>query len=68
MASCASLRDVVAAIRQHERVIMDACVRQSHMPRKEFIKLFPSNETNLEWTAELSRKRQKWVAGPEEPP
>ena len=55
------LRDVVAAIRQHERVIMDVCVRQCHMPRKEFIELFPSNETNLEWTAELARKRQKWV-------
>ena len=55
------LRDVVAAIRQHERVIMDVCVRQGHMPRKEFIELFPSNETNLEWTAELARKRQKWV-------
>jgi len=55
------LRDVVAAIRQHERVIMDICVRQCHMPRKDFIELFPSNETNLEWTAELARKRQKWV-------
>ncbi|HET7162899.1 MAG TPA: RNA polymerase sigma factor RpoD [Rhodanobacteraceae bacterium] len=55
------LREVVAAIRQHERVIMDACVRQCHMPRKEFIELFPSNETNLDWTAELARKRQKWV-------
>ncbi|HXE67539.1 MAG TPA: RNA polymerase sigma factor region1.1 domain-containing protein, partial [Rhodanobacteraceae bacterium] len=55
------LREVVAAIRQHERVIMDACVRQAHMPRKEFIELFPSNETNLDWTNELARKRQKWV-------
>jgi RNA polymerase primary sigma factor len=55
------LREVVAAIRQHERVIMDICVRQCHMPRKEFIELFPSNETNLDWTAELARKRQKWV-------
>ncbi|MBS0382210.1 MAG: RNA polymerase sigma factor RpoD [Proteobacteria bacterium] len=55
------LREVVAAIRQHERVIMDVCTRQCHMPRKEFIELFPSNETNLEWTAELARKRQKWV-------
>jgi len=55
------LREVVAAIRQHERVIMDVCVRQAHMPRKEFIELFPSNETNLDWTAELARKRQKWV-------
>ncbi|HET7222746.1 MAG TPA: RNA polymerase sigma factor RpoD [Rhodanobacteraceae bacterium] len=55
------LREVVAAIRQHERVIMDVCVRQCHMPRKEFIELFPSNETNLDWTTELARKRQKWV-------
>jgi len=55
------LREVVAAIRQHERVIMDVCVRQTHMPRKEFIELFPSNETNLDWTNELARKRQKWV-------
>ncbi|MBU6477335.1 MAG: RNA polymerase sigma factor RpoD, partial [Xanthomonadaceae bacterium] len=55
------LREVVAAIRQHERVIMDVCVRQAHMPRKEFIELFPSNETNLDWTGELARKRQKWV-------
>jgi RNA polymerase primary sigma factor len=55
------LREVVAAIRQHERVIMDVCVRQAHMPRKEFIELFPSNETNLDWTNELARKRQKWV-------
>src|SRR5574337_252953 len=55
------LRDVVAAIRQHERVIMDVCTRQCHMPRKEFIELFPSNETNLDWTNELARKRQKWV-------
>ncbi|HEX7369698.1 MAG TPA: sigma-70 family RNA polymerase sigma factor, partial [Rhodanobacteraceae bacterium] len=55
------LREVVAAIRQHERVVMDICVRQCHMARKEFIELFPSNETNLDWAAELSRKRQKWV-------
>ncbi|HEX7348084.1 MAG TPA: RNA polymerase sigma factor RpoD [Rhodanobacteraceae bacterium] len=55
------LREVVAAIRGHERVIMDVCVRQCKMARKEFLELFPSNETNLEWAAELGRKRQKWV-------
>ncbi|HEX7324247.1 MAG TPA: RNA polymerase sigma factor RpoD, partial [Rhodanobacteraceae bacterium] len=55
------LREVVAAVRRHERLIMDVCVRQCKMPRKEFIELFPANETNLEWAAELARKRQKWV-------
>jgi len=55
------LREVVASIRHHERVVMDVCTRLCRMPRKDFIDLFPSNETNLEWVAELSRKRQKWT-------
>ncbi|GAP66415.1 RNA polymerase, sigma 70 subunit, RpoD [Mizugakiibacter sediminis] len=57
------LRDVVNAIRQHEREIMEICVKQARMPRKEFLKLFPSNETNLAWADELGRKRQKWSPG-----
>jgi RNA polymerase primary sigma factor len=54
------LRDVVNNIRNHERVIGDLCIKHARMPRKDFLKLFPSNETNLEWVDELSRKRQKW--------
>ena len=30
------------------------------MPRKDFLKLFPANETNIAWADELGRKRQKW--------
>ena len=55
------LREVVASIRHHERAVMDICTRVCRMPRKDFIDLFPSNETNLEWVNELSRKRQKWT-------
>ena len=44
-----NLRDVINEIRSHERVIMDICVNEAHMPRKEFITSFPDNETNLEW-------------------
>jgi len=54
------LREVVNDIRHHERVLMDIFVKQVKMPKTEFIKTFPSNEGNLEWVAELSRKRQKW--------
>ncbi len=54
------LREVVTNIRHHERMIGELCVRQSRMPRKEFLKLFPSNETNVDWADELGRKRQKW--------
>jgi len=54
------LRDVVNNIRHHERMIGDLCIKHARMPRKDFLKLFPSNETNLEWADELARKRQKW--------
>ena len=54
------LREVVNDIRHHERVLMDIFVKQVKMPKAEFIKAFPSNEGNLEWAAELGRKRQKW--------
>ena len=54
------LREVVSNIRHHERLIMDVCIKQAKMPRKEFLKVFPSNETNLEWADELMKKRQKW--------
>ncbi|TAL82849.1 MAG: RNA polymerase sigma factor RpoD [Rhodanobacter sp.] len=54
------LREVVGDIRHHERVLMEIFVKRVKMPKTEFIKTFPSNEGNLEWAAELSRKRQKW--------
>jgi len=43
------LRNVIEEIRGHERVIMDICVNQAHMPRKAFITSFPENETNASW-------------------
>src|SRR5690242_4927533 len=54
------LREEVGDIRHHERVLMDIFVKQVKMPKAEFLKTFPSNEGNVEWAAELSRKRQKW--------
>ncbi len=44
-----NMRQVIEDIRSHERVIMDICVNQAHMPRKEFITSFPENETSAEW-------------------
>ena len=54
------LREVVNDIRHHERVLMEIFVKHVKMPKSEFLKAFPSNEGNLEWAAELGRKRQKW--------
>jgi RNA polymerase primary sigma factor len=54
------LREVVGDIRHHERVLMEIFIKHVKMPKAEFLKAFPSNEGNLEWAAELGRKRQKW--------
>lgn len=50
-----NLRSAITFIRQQERGIMDLCVAQAKMPRKEFITSFPDSETDLEW---LSRQIQ----------
>ncbi len=46
---CDSVRAMVDSIRKHERKILDLCVEKAGMPRPHFIKVFPGNETNLEW-------------------
>ena len=56
------LREVVATIRGHERVIMDVCVRQAKMPRKDFLKAFTAYEVNLKFADEVIRKKQKWAS------
>ena len=57
------LRDVVGNIRNHERIIMDLCVKYAKMPRKDFLRAFPGHEIDLDWTEELIRKKQKWSSG-----
>ncbi len=46
---CDSVRGMVEAARNHERKILHLCVDRAHMPRPHFIKVFPGNETNMEW-------------------
>ncbi len=47
------LRATIERIRTHERQIMNLCVEQAGMPRKEFIDSFPTNETNPAWLDQL---------------
>ena len=46
---CDSVRGMVEAARAHERKVLHLCVDKAHMPRQHFIKVFPGNETNMEW-------------------
>ena len=44
-----TMRAQVNEVRRHERAIMHTCVDRAGMPRAHFIKVFPGNETNLDW-------------------
>ena len=54
----ANLRKTIDRIRDHERVIMDICVNEAHMPRKQFITSFPDNETNMEWLQQQLKSKK----------
>ena len=54
------LREVVNQVKEHERRILDLSTRVARMPRKDFIKAWDGNQTNLEWVDELLKRKQKW--------
>ncbi len=56
------MRFHVAIVRDIERKIMELCVDQAGMPRKDFIKSFQDNETDPAWLAGLVRRQTKWSA------
>ncbi len=54
-----NLRGVVAIIRSQERLIMQICVRDAAMPRKDFLSSFPKSETDLAWIEKHIRAKRK---------
>ncbi|MCM2336360.1 MAG: RNA polymerase sigma factor RpoD, partial [Pseudomonas sp.] len=58
-----NLRESVNAIKEHERRILDLSTRVAKMPRKDFIRAWDGNQTNLEWVDELLKRKQKWSSG-----
>ena len=57
------IRAAVEKIRKEERTIMKLCIRFAKMPRKEFIKSFPGNETNFKWTGSLIKAKADYSEG-----
>ncbi len=56
------IRSTNELVRENERAVMRICVRESKMPRKDFIKSFPGNETNLDWAAKTARSKKPYAA------
>lgn len=56
------VRSALDRLRQQERAIMQLCVRDARMPRADFLRLFPSNETDQTWSGDLAKRNTKWAA------
>ena len=51
------LRNAIGRIRIHERMILNMCVREAGMPRKEFITGFIGHEGDPKWLSRELRRR-----------
>jgi len=56
-----SLRHALNAIRDQEKIILNLCVNQAKMPRKDFIESFTNHETNRKWVDQFESSKAKYV-------
>lgn len=54
------LRDTMASIKAHERRVLNLATVTARMPRKDFIRSWEGNQTNLEWVEDALKRKQKW--------
>jgi RNA polymerase primary sigma factor len=54
-----NLRSSVSVIRMQERQVMQICVRDAGMPKKDFLASFPKSETDLHWIDKHIRAKRK---------
>ncbi len=55
------VRGALGQVRAQERAIMQICVRDARMPRADFLRQFPSNETDLGWAEQLASSKSKYA-------
>jgi RNA polymerase primary sigma factor len=55
------VRNALGQIRAQERAIMQICVRDARMPRADFLRQFPNNETDLGWADRLANGKTKYA-------
>ena len=56
-----NLSDLIEHIRHAERYVMKICVKESKMPRKDFIASFSGNETNLKWIKNVLKNQSAYA-------
>ncbi|HEX7989255.1 MAG TPA: RNA polymerase sigma factor RpoD, partial [Stenotrophomonas sp.] len=54
------LRDTMAQVKSQERRVLHLATITARMPRKDFIRSWEGNQTNLEWVEDAIKRKQKW--------
>ncbi len=54
------LRDTMGQIKAQERRVLHLATVTARMPRKDFIRSWEGNQTNLEWVEDAIKRKQKW--------
>ncbi|QCI18050.1 RNA polymerase sigma factor RpoD [Buchnera aphidicola (Aphis nasturtii)] len=55
-----NMRNMMERVRTQERIIMQLCIEECQMPKKNFIKIFSGNETNINWLIKEKNLNQPW--------
>ena len=58
-----SMRAMMDKVRVQERLIMKLCVEQAKMPKKNFVKVYTSNESGIEWFNEELASGKPYAEG-----
>ena len=56
-----NLSDLIEHIRHAERYVMKICVKESKMPRRDFIASFSGNETNPKWIKTVLKNQSTYA-------
>lgn len=59
------VKRTVEEVRKEERSLMNLFIRQAKMPRRVFLKTFPGNEANFQWSADIIESGADWAYGVE---
>ncbi|WP_449465645.1 RNA polymerase sigma factor RpoD [Stenotrophomonas humi] len=54
------MRDTMGKVKSQERRVLHLATITARMPRKDFIRSWEGNQTNLEWVEDAIKRKQKW--------
>ncbi|CAL4318368.1 RNA polymerase sigma factor RpoD [Buchnera aphidicola (Protaphis terricola)] len=55
-----NMRNMMKRVRKQEKIIMKLCVDECKMPKKNFIQIFSTQKTNIDWFIKEKKENHEW--------